>query len=100
MDGDKWHEHPRLSPQPGAGAVLSLIRSGQAVTRADLARVTGLPRSTLAHRVDALLANHLTHEEEGGAAATGAGRPMCSPSTTTPGLFSPPTSAGPAPASR
>jgi predicted NBD/HSP70 family sugar kinase len=74
MDGDKWHEHPRLSPHPGAGAVLSLIRSGQAVTRADLARVTGLPRSTLAHRVDALLANQLIHEEEGGAAATG-GRP-------------------------
>ena len=41
----------------GAGRVLSLIRDGEAVTRADLARRTGLARSTVAQRVEALLAS-------------------------------------------
>jgi len=52
---------------------LRLIREEVAVTRADLARVTGLARSTVAQRVDALLAHGLVYEA-GGSASTG-GRP-------------------------
>jgi len=37
----------------GAGSLLRLIRNGEAVTRADLVRRTGLARSTVAQRVDA-----------------------------------------------
>ena len=57
----------------GAGAMLHLIRDGEAVTRADLARRTGLARSTVAQRVDALLAHELVYEA-GGSESTG-GRP-------------------------
>src|SRR6188472_4387692 len=57
----------------GAGRVLRLIREGQAVTRADLARRTGLARSTVAQRVDTLIAHRLVYEA-GGRASTG-GRP-------------------------
>ncbi len=57
----------------GAGAVLRLIRDGDALTRAELARRTGLARSTVAQRVDALIAHGLVYEA-GGAASTG-GRP-------------------------
>ena len=62
-------------PAPGssAGALLHLIREEVAVTRADLARVTGLARSTVAQRVDALLANGLVRDT-GGSVSTG-GRP-------------------------
>lgn len=38
-----------------AGEIFSLIRSGQATTRADLARLTGLAGSTVSSRVDTLL---------------------------------------------
>jgi predicted NBD/HSP70 family sugar kinase len=62
----------RSSPT-SAGALLSLIRAGVAVTRADLARHTGLARSTVAQRVDALMAADLVCEA-GGSASTG-GRP-------------------------
>jgi predicted NBD/HSP70 family sugar kinase len=55
------------------GELLSLIRAGTAVTRADLARHTGLARSTVAQRVDALLASGLVLEA-GGTPSTG-GRP-------------------------
>src|SRR5688500_3207946 len=61
------------TPLLGAGSVLRLIRDGEAVTRADLARRTGLARSTVAQRVDALLAAGLVYEA-GGSASTG-GRP-------------------------
>jgi predicted NBD/HSP70 family sugar kinase len=57
----------------GAGSVLRLIRDGEAVTRAELSRSTGLARSTVAQRVDALLAHQLVYEA-GGSASTG-GRP-------------------------
>jgi predicted NBD/HSP70 family sugar kinase len=57
----------------GAGTLLRLIRGGEATTRAELARHTGLARSTIAQRVDALLANALVYEA-GGSASTG-GRP-------------------------
>ena len=43
------------------------------MTRSDLARITGLARSTVAQRVDALLAHELVYEA-GGTASTG-GRP-------------------------
>ena len=42
--------------------MLSLIREQRARTRADLANVTGLARSTVAQRVDALLARRLVVE--------------------------------------
>src|SRR3954447_22643493 len=49
----------RGGPILGAGSMLRLIRDGEAVTRAALARRTGLARSTVAQRVDALLAHPL-----------------------------------------
>ena len=39
----------------GAGALLTILRDGQARTRAELVQLTGLARSTLAQRLDALL---------------------------------------------
>src|SRR3712207_69710 len=64
--------HDPTSPT-GAGSVLRLIRDGEAVTRTDLARRTGLARSTVAQRVETLLAHELVYEA-GGSASTG-GRP-------------------------
>src|SRR3954471_20263343 len=66
-------EGPDVTSPTGAGRVLSLIRDGEAATRADLARRTGLARSTVAQRVEALLAHQLVYEA-GGSASTG-GRP-------------------------
>ena len=80
------------TPLLGAGSVLRLIRDGEAVTRADLARRTGLARSTVAQRVDALLAHELVYEA-GGSASTGGRPPTCSPSTSAPASCSSPTSA-------
>lgn len=57
----------------GAGALLQLLRDGQPRTRAELAEVTGLGRSAIAQRVDALLAAHLLGPA-GEASSTG-GRP-------------------------
>jgi predicted NBD/HSP70 family sugar kinase len=62
-----------MSSPTSAGALLGLIRDEVAVTRADLARVTGLARSTVAQRVDMLLAKGLVHDT-GGSVSTG-GRP-------------------------
>ena len=62
-------------PSGSAGALLHLIRDGVAVTRADLARATGLARSTVAQRVDALLGHGLVYEA-GGSASTGGRPPM------------------------
>ncbi|MCB8877673.1 ROK family transcriptional regulator [Acidisoma silvae] len=46
-----------LSTSPtGPGAILTLVRSGQAVTRAGLMEITGLSRSTIGQRLDQLLA--------------------------------------------
>lgn len=39
----------------GAGAILALVRSGQATTRAALMAVTGLSRSTIGQRLDRLI---------------------------------------------
>jgi predicted NBD/HSP70 family sugar kinase len=57
----------------GAGALLQLIREGRAATRAELVELTGLARSTIVQRVDALLASGLIYDA-GGSASTG-GRP-------------------------
>lgn len=40
----------------GPGSILALIRSGRAVTRSQIMQVTGLSRSTVAQRLDALTA--------------------------------------------
>jgi predicted NBD/HSP70 family sugar kinase len=50
---------PPSTPGTGAGDILRLVRTDQATTRADLAALTGLARSTIAQRVDALLAHRL-----------------------------------------
>ncbi|MGH9134952.1 MAG: ROK family protein [Ilumatobacteraceae bacterium] len=60
------------------GTILDLVRTGRASTRGDLAALTGLARSTIAQRVDALLASRLLVPGVG-SASTG-GRP---PSTLT-----------------
>ena len=56
-----------------AGAVLRVIREAGSITRAELSRRTGLGRSTVAQRVDALLKHELVYEA-GESASTG-GRP-------------------------
>jgi predicted NBD/HSP70 family sugar kinase len=56
-----------------AGRLLLLVRRGVATTRRDLIRVTGLSRSTVTQRVDALLAAGLLRESAG--EAEGRGRP-------------------------
>src|SRR3954470_24074077 len=61
------------SSPTGPGALLQLVRDGRATTRAELARYTGLARSTVAQRVEALLAADLLYEA-GGSTSTG-GRP-------------------------
>lgn len=57
-----------------AGQILSLIASGRAVTRADLSRLTGLARSTVSQRVDALLRGGLL-ADGGDGPSTGGRRP-------------------------
>ncbi len=54
--------------------MLRLIRDGGTVTRADLAELTGLARSTVAQRVDALISSDLVTEEADGS-STGGRRP-------------------------
>lgn len=46
----------------GPGDVLDLIRRGRATTRGEVLHLTGLSRMTVAHRIDALLANGLVVE--------------------------------------
>ena len=57
----------------GAGDLLSLLRDGEPRTRSELAAVTGLARSTVTQRVDALLASGLL--APAGAAVSTGGRP-------------------------
>lgn len=57
----------------GAGEIFQLLRDGRARTKADLASVTGLARSTVSTRVDALLDSDLL-ASAGEGASTG-GRP-------------------------
>ncbi|MFI6294654.1 ROK family protein [Nonomuraea sp. NPDC050790] len=42
---------------PGAGELLSILRDGQARTKAELVQLTGLARSTVSQRLDALLSS-------------------------------------------
>ena len=60
-------------PAGSPGGLLALIRTQRASTRADLATLTGLARSTIANRVDALIAGNLLLEA-GEGPSTG-GRP-------------------------
>ncbi|WP_049822143.1 ROK family transcriptional regulator [Arthrobacter sp. H41] len=65
---------PRVSPPaPGASEIFQLLRDGQPRTRAELAQLTGLARSTVASRVDTLMELGFV-APYGGAASTG-GRP-------------------------
>jgi len=52
---------PNTSPPAaaGAGAILQMVRDGRATTRAELVALTGLARSTVSQRVDALLGDGL-----------------------------------------
>lgn len=53
------------------GEVLALISSGAVVTRADIARITGMARSTVSQRVDALIAHGLVDENADGGSTGG-----------------------------
>lgn len=64
---------PSAPPSPGAGEIFQILRDGTARTKAELAAITGLARSTVSVRVDALLAAGLLRPA-GEAASTG-GRP-------------------------
>lgn len=54
-----------------AGAFLRLIRQGRATTRADLVAITGLARSTVSQRVDALISSGLVRETSDGSSTGG-----------------------------
>ncbi|MDG4857966.1 MarR family transcriptional regulator, partial [Streptomyces sp. T-3] len=54
-----------------AGEVLTLISTGAAATRADVARLTGLARSTASQRVDALIAHGFVDEDNADGGSTG-----------------------------
>lgn len=58
---------------PGAGEIFQILRDGRGRTKAELATLTGLARSTVSSRVDVLLASGLVRPA-GEAASTG-GRP-------------------------
>jgi predicted NBD/HSP70 family sugar kinase len=61
-----------MTSAPGSpGDVLTLISAGFATTRSDLARLTGLARSTIAPRVDALIERGLVEETESGESTGG-----------------------------
>ena len=62
-----------MSGLSSAGELLQLFRTGEVATRSELQRVTGLARSTVAPKVDALLtAGYLV---EDGSIIDGRGRP-------------------------
>jgi predicted NBD/HSP70 family sugar kinase len=61
--------HPAGLPTPGA--MLGLIRDGLATTRADLVQLTGLARSTVSQRVDALISSRLVKEISEGSSTGG-----------------------------
>lgn len=59
------------SAPPSAGDVLGLIRRGEAVTRAEVAEVTGLSRTAVTARLSALMASGLVVEGEEGPSTGG-----------------------------
>lgn len=50
------HTTATVTPVPGTGTLLRILRDGRPRTRSELAVLTGLARSTVTQRVDALLA--------------------------------------------
>ena len=58
-------------PATGLEHILGLVVSGTSTTRADLARHTGLARSTVSQRVDDLIKAGLLEEVEGGVSSGG-----------------------------
>ncbi|MCT2591731.1 ROK family transcriptional regulator [Streptomyces sp. N2-109] len=62
------------SPAYSSGEVLALVSAGAVATRADIARLTGLARSTVSQRVDALIAHGFLDEDNADGGSTG-GRP-------------------------
>ncbi len=70
----RMEEQTRVAPRPsGTGELFQLLRDGRPRTRSDLATATGQSRSTIATRVDLLLASGLV-SPAGEASSTG-GRP-------------------------
>ncbi|NDZ87465.1 MarR family transcriptional regulator, partial [Streptomyces sp. SID10115] len=67
MSGAPDHLPAAVPSSPGE--VLALLRTGAAQTRADIARMTGLARSTVSQRVDALIAHGFLAEEADGGSA-------------------------------
>ncbi|MFJ6003046.1 ROK family protein [Arthrobacter sp. NPDC092385] len=63
-----------LAAGPGVSDIFQLLRDGRPRTRAELAEVSGLARSTVAARIDTLMALGLV-APYGGAASTGGRRP-------------------------
>src|SRR5919106_2256492 len=59
----------------GPGAMLNLIREAEGATRADLADLTGLARSTIAQRIEQLVAQNLLRQA-GESESTGGRPPM------------------------
>lgn len=56
---------------PGAGELLSILRDGQARTKAELVQLTGLARSTVSQRLDALLSKRWVVPSEDAIASGG-----------------------------
>jgi len=65
--------HLRAHPPATAGELFAWIRDGAATTRPELGRVSGLSRTAVASRVDALLGLRLVRETE--ESGVGVGRP-------------------------
>ncbi|WP_405621136.1 ROK family transcriptional regulator [Streptomyces sp. NBC_01511] len=68
-------DHSSYTVSRTPGEVLTLISSGAAATRADLSRMTGLARSTVSQRVDALIAHGFVDESGPEAGGSTGGRP-------------------------
>ncbi|MFV5998051.1 ROK family protein [Streptomyces sp. NPDC056231] len=64
-------DRPSATSSHSPGEVLALISSGAVATRADIARITGLARSTVSQRVDALIAHGFVDEDADGASTGG-----------------------------
>src|SRR5690349_2333195 len=74
LRGDGKGSLGKAEPGPAAySPLLWHVARGSAVTRAQLARVTGLSRSSVSQRVDALLESHLITED--GTTPSEGGRP-------------------------
>jgi predicted NBD/HSP70 family sugar kinase len=67
-------DSPAVQPF-GPGAMLQLIREGEGATRSDLAALTGLARSTIAQRIEQLVAQNLLRPA-GESESTGGRPPM------------------------